>query len=123
MVKGIPALLDLGKSTQLSVDGAHAVVLGIAVTQRLVTFEGVSFPLDELRRLGDNVRIRGLRERGDAGGNVLIGHFQSVATAARHFDFFPLSGVVSLEKVRLLRRVLRLLVLRWCCCCSRRKRS
>ena len=22
----------------------------------------------------------------------LIGHFQSVATAARHFDFFPLSG-------------------------------
>ena len=42
MVKGIPALLDLGKSTQLSVDGAHAVVLGIAVTQRLVTFEGVS---------------------------------------------------------------------------------
>jgi len=83
-------LLFFGQIAQLSPNRATAVIFRIAIAQSKMGLEGVPFPPDELRHLGRDVRIGRVRESGNAGINVLVGHFQIVATAAsaRHFDFF-----------------------------------
>jgi len=104
--------------SQLRVNGGDAVVLGVGVAQRLVTLERVSLPLEKLRGLGGDILICGVPETGDACGNILIGHFQSVATAARHFDFFlflsagPTSARAPHTKMLPLQLLLLMLV-RW----------
>jgi len=64
--------LFFGQTAQLSPNRANAVVFGIAITQGAMAFVGVPFPLDKLRCLGRDVRIRRVLEGGNAGINVLI---------------------------------------------------
>jgi len=49
-----------------------------------MAFVGISLPFDELGRFWDDIGVRRIGQRRDALSDILIGHFQVVATAARH---------------------------------------
>jgi len=78
------SLLNLGELTQLSSDGTARVILIIAVAQSHMLLEGVPLSLDEGGDLRGDGFVRRLRHGGDASRNLLMGHFQGVATATRH---------------------------------------
>jgi len=61
-----------------------AVVLVSAVGERRMAFVGISLPFDELGRFRDDIGVRRIGQRRDTLSDILIGHFQVVATAARH---------------------------------------
>lgn len=79
--------LVLSQADKLSSDRAAAIVFGIAIRQRKMAFVGVPFPSDELRRLWGDIFVRRLCQFRNSCADVLIGHFQRVAAAARHFLF------------------------------------
>jgi len=56
-----------------------------------MAFVGISLPFDELGRFRDDIGVRRIGQRRDTLSDILIGHFQVVATAARHLPSVFLS--------------------------------
>jgi len=78
------SLLFFAEVCELSSDGPARVILITSVGQCQVRLEGVPLPLDEGGGLVGDGFVRRLRHGGDASRNLLMGHFQRVATATRH---------------------------------------
>jgi len=71
---------------QLGPNRTKGVIFGVDIAQSSVALVRVPLSPDELRRSPNKLFVRWLRDGIDAGGDVLIGDLQPVATAARHFD-------------------------------------
>jgi len=80
-----------------------------------MAFVGISLPFYKLGRFWDNIGVRRIGQRRDTLSDILIGHFQIVATAARHLP----SVFLSFASKRLSSTLAGALN-GWKCCCKER---